>query len=136
MIDATRGMIIERDDGEGAPSQACHGAPRRDCFATLAKFKRIYMIDVGTFETDSTVRKIGYIDLMDIADPDHKARLGGSNGRFDFPFFTIENVDKVDGQHIVVANDNNLPFSAGRAVNQADNNEFMLLRVPEFLNAR
>jgi hypothetical protein len=136
MIDATRGMIIERDDGEGVPAKACQGAPKPDCFATPAKFKRIYLIDLGGFEDDKPVRKIGYIDLMDIADPDRKARAGGGDGKFDFAFFTIENVDKVDGEHIVVANDNNLPFSAGREVNKADNNEFILLRVPDFLKAR
>ena len=52
------------------------------------------------------------------------------------PFFTIENVAAVDADHIIVANDNNLPFSAGRHLTRADDNEFMLLRVPELLRAR
>jgi hypothetical protein len=34
--------------------------------------------------------------------------------RFGFPFFTIENVAMVDADHIIVGNDNNLPFSTGR----------------------
>jgi hypothetical protein len=34
------------------------------------------------------------------------------------PFLTIENVDRVDDTHIVVGNDNNLPFSAGRFARQ------------------
>jgi hypothetical protein len=49
---------------------------------------------------------------------------------------TIENVDVVDADHIVVANDNNLPFSSGRAIGKNDDNEFILLRVPELLRAR
>ena len=52
------------------------------------------------------------------------------------PFVTIENVDRVDATHIIIGNDNNLPFSAGRAVDKADNNEFSLLEVGEFLNAK
>jgi hypothetical protein len=39
-------------------------------------------------------------------------------------------------EHIVVANDNNLPYSAGRKPNVQDDNEFILLRVPELLGAR
>jgi hypothetical protein len=55
---------------------------------------------------------------------------------FKFPFVTIENVDVVDGEHIVVANDNNLPYSAGRKPNVQDDNEFILLWVPDLLRAR
>ncbi len=52
------------------------------------------------------------------------------------PFVTIENVDRVDATHIMIGNDNNLPFSVSRAVDKADNNEFSLLEVGEFLNAK
>jgi hypothetical protein len=46
LIDATSGLIIERDDSEGDPAQAClEGAPKPDCFNVPAKFKRIYKID-------------------------------------------------------------------------------------------
>ena len=53
-----------------------------------------------------------------------------------FPFFTIENVDRVDEHHIVVGNDNNLPFSSSREPNKADDNELVLLRVEELLKAK
>ena len=56
------------------------------------------------------VRKIGYIDLMKIADPS-KARKSLTDGALAFPFWTIENVDVIDPQHIVVGNDNNLRCS-------------------------
>jgi hypothetical protein len=82
------------------------------------------------------VRKIGFIDLMKIADPDKKARKALDNGVLTFPFFTIENVDVIDGSHIIVGNDNNLPFSSSRDPNKADDNEFVLLRVEELLKAR
>ncbi len=77
-----------------------------------------------------------YIDLMKIADPDKRARKPLTEGALAFPFWTIENVDVVDPEHIVVGNDNNLPFSTSREPNKADDNEFVLLRVDEFLKAR
>jgi len=52
------------------------------------------------------------------------------------PFVTIEDVDVVYVDHMVVANDNDLPSSAGRRPNVQDDNELILLRVPEFLRAR
>jgi hypothetical protein len=45
-------------------------------------------------------------------------------------------VDVVDATHIVVGNDNNLPFSSSREPNQADDNELILLEVGELLKAR
>jgi hypothetical protein len=85
---------------------------------------------------NAPVRKIAFIDLMKIQDPDRKARKPLNNGVLTFPFFTIENVDKVDDRHIVVGNDNNLPFSSSREPNKADDNEFILLEVADFLKAR
>jgi hypothetical protein len=35
-----------------------------------------------------------------------------------------------------VADDNNLPFSAGRALDKADDNEFVLLEVGSFIAAK
>ncbi len=73
---------------------------------------------------------------MKIADPDKKARKPLNDGVLTFPFWTIENVDIVDQTHIIVGNDNNLPFSTSREPNKADDNEFVLLNVAEFLKAR
>ena len=137
MIDATSGLIIERDDTEGDPAQACGEAPPRpDCFNVPAKFKRIYKIDFAQADADGFVKKVGYIDLMDIDDPKGVAKQGGKNGKLTFPFFTIENVDVVDADHIIVGNDNKLPFSSGRAIGKSDDNEMILLRVGELLRAK
>jgi hypothetical protein len=137
MIDATTGLVIERDNGEGTTDKACPaGEKRTDCFSNPAKFKRIYKIEMTDANANGPVSKIGYIDLMKIADPDKKARKPLTEGALAFPFWTIENVDVVDPQHIVVGNDNNLPFSSSREPNKADDNEFVLLRVEEFLKAR
>jgi hypothetical protein len=59
-----------------------------------------------------------------------------NGGVYTFPFFTIENVDIVDERHIIVGNDNNLPFSSSRDPNRADDNELVLLEVEELLKAR
>lgn len=143
MVDEHRALIIERDDGEGDPSRACSGEAKPPaCFPAPARLKRIYMVDLGAADAEGFVRKLGHIDLMAIRDPEGIARQRGDLGegvpreRFGFPFFTIENVAVVDADHIIVANDNNLPFSAGRHLTRADDNEFILLRVPELLRAR
>jgi hypothetical protein len=82
------------------------------------------------------IRKVGYIDLMNIQDPQRLAKKPLTNGVLAFPFFTIENVDVVDDKHIVVGNDNNLPFSSSRDPNKADDNELVLLQVEALLKAR
>lgn len=138
MIDETTALVIERDNGAGVADKACADpkAPSADCFAVPAKHKRIYKIEMTDEMAGKAVRKIGYIDLMKIEDPDNKKRQGGGEGFYDMPFVTIENVDVVDPTHIVVGNDNNLPFSAGRALDKADDSEFVLLEVGDFLAAK
>jgi hypothetical protein len=136
MIDASTALVIERDNGEGDAAQACNGPARPDCFNVPARFKRVYKIDLGTPDAQGFVRKVGYIDLLDIADPKGMARIGGRAGKFSFPQWCIEGVDLVDAEHIVVLNDNNLTVSQGREFGQNEPNEAILLRVPELLRAR
>jgi hypothetical protein len=136
LIDAGSGLIIERDDREGDPTQACTGAPKPDCFNVPSKFERIYKVDFAQADADGFVKKVGYIDLMDIDDPQKLARKGGKDGKLTFPFFAIGNVDVVDADHIIVGNDNNLPFSSGRAIGKSVDDELILLKVPELLKAK
>ncbi|MEM7742441.1 MAG: esterase-like activity of phytase family protein [Pseudomonadota bacterium] len=133
MISETRGLVIERDGNEGVPELACaEGATdETNCFARPAAFKRVYLIEIGAPGTP--VRKLAYVDLMDIEDPDGVARIGGKDGKFTFPMVTIEDVDMVDAEHIIVGNDNNLPFSSGRTIGEADANEWILLHVGDML---
>lgn len=136
MIDATTGLVIERDNGEGVPDRACpEGQKRTDCFHDLPKFKRVYKIEFNESNVGGPVRKLAYVDLLNIADPNQLARKPLTNGVLHFPFFTIEDVDVVDATHIVVGNDNNLPFSSSREPNQADDNELVLLEVGDFLKS-
>ncbi|NDV00486.1 esterase-like activity of phytase family protein [Pseudoroseicyclus tamaricis] len=127
IIEGTRALIIERDNGTG---------DARDGWAeTPAEFKRIYLVDLEEADENGVLRKIAYIDLMNIQDPEGLAPRGSVDGVFTFPFVTIEDVDRVDETTIVVANDNNYPFSVGREEGVADDNEMILLDVAEFLTA-
>ena len=145
-IDSRRALVIERDNGEGDPGLACpQGAQptaARPCFPLPARVKRVTLVDMESVDAEGFVRKIGHVDLMAIRDPRRIARQRGDRPQgapddvLTMPFFTIENVAMVDADHIIVGNDNNLPFSAGRHLARADDNEFVLLRVPELLRAR
>lgn len=140
-IDETRALVIERDNGEGDPSLKCAGDPAPDCFPLPAMVKRIVLIDTATVDAEGFVRRIGHIDLMDIADPagvNQQDTLSARDltGRHTFPFFTIEDVKRVSETEILVANDNNLPYSSGRKLDQAADNEIILLDVTEFLAAK
>lgn len=128
MIDAHRALIIERDSGQGDPNEGWSNNP--------AVFKRVYLVDLRDSDSNGVLRKIAYIDLMNIKDPNQIATRGSENGIFTFPFVTIENVDRIDERHIVVANDNNFPFSTGRQQGRADDNEFIMLDVADFLQAK
>lgn len=138
MLDDSTALVIERDNGAGTADKACADPkkPEANCFAVPAKVKRIYKIEFNDANVGKAASKIGYIDLMKIADPDKKARQGSENGIYTMPFVTIENVDRVDASHIIVGNDNNLPFSAGRALDKADDNEFVILDVKDLLDAK
>ncbi|MDR1461080.1 MAG: esterase-like activity of phytase family protein [Campylobacteraceae bacterium] len=136
MISKDRGLVIERDNGEGIVEKACQiKQDKSSCFGNLPLFKRIYLIKLDHSNMGRNVEKIAYIDLLNIQDPNKLSRKPLSEGVFKFPFFTIENVDIVDKNHIIVGNDNNLPFSSSREPNLADDNELILLDVGDFLNA-
>jgi hypothetical protein len=140
-IDDTRALVIERDNGEGDPSLACKTDDKASCYPLPAKVKNIVLVDTASVDKDGFIRRIAQIDLMKISDPDGKAIVKTAadrelKGIFTFPFFTIEDVMRVDDTHILVANDNNLPFSGGREIGKAADNEFILLDVADFLAAK
>jgi hypothetical protein len=135
MIGDSRALIIERDAGEGNAARACpSGQPAPDCFPQPAEVKRVVLVDLARAEAEGFVPRLAHIDLMAIADPD--GRWGATGGTFTFPFETIEDVARVDDRHILVINDNNLPFSTGRDPGKAADNEFILLDIPELLDFR
>lgn len=116
-------LVIERDGGQG----------------DTARFKQIYHVDLRVTEPGSLLKKTLLVDLMQITDSKGltSAEPGaiGLGPVFKFPFVTIESVYPIDGQTLLVINDNNYPFSSGRRPGLApDDNEFILLELPVELN--
>ncbi|MGF1633710.1 MAG: esterase-like activity of phytase family protein [Phycisphaerae bacterium] len=106
--------ILERDSKEGEAAEH-----KQIAFATLRQIDRV--LPGGT-----QLRRTGSIDLLAIPDP-HDLDGDGQN-TFRFPFVTIESICLVDDRTLLVANDNNYPFSTGRDPNDADHTEFILIR--------
>ena len=116
-ISDTEFLVIERDNAQGA----------------AAAFKRIYRIDTARVGADGFVSKVLVADLLNIADPNGLGGIGTTSGVFTFPFQTIESVVMDGPEHVLLANDNNLPFSSGRDPDLPDNDEMIRLHVPELL---
>jgi hypothetical protein len=139
-IDDTRALVIERDGGEGHPSLACAEGQTEGCFRQPCP-GQAHHADRHSPDRRRRFRRAAGADR-----PDGHRRSRRScalptdgdmpEGRFVFPFVTIESVIRDGEEHIIVGNDNNLPFSAGRQLGVADSNEMIRLHVPELLAAR
>ncbi|CAA9576251.1 MAG: Glycerophosphoryl diester phosphodiesterase [uncultured Thermomicrobiales bacterium] len=117
-LDDNRWLVIERDNNQGA----------------AAKFKQIFLLDVRRVGADGFLEKRQIIDLLAIGDPNRlslPARAGdlGLGETFSFPFQTIEDVLPLGGGRLLILNDNNYPFSAGRNPGLLDDNEMIIVRV-------
>ncbi len=108
VINANEYLVIERDNGQGAD----------------AKFKKIFKIDFSQKDASGFFAKVEIADLLNIADPQDFNKDGSTTYRM--PFVTIEDVLVIDDRTILVANDNNYPFSLGRPP-AIDNNEMVIL---------
>jgi glycerophosphoryl diester phosphodiesterase len=114
VINANEYLVIERDGGQGAD----------------AKFKKIFKIDLSQKDASGYFAKEELVDLLNIADPNDFNKDGSTTYRM--PFVTIEDVLVIDERTILVANDNNYPFSLGRPP-AIDNNEIVLLNLDKTL---
>jgi hypothetical protein len=103
-------LVIERDGLQG----------------DAAQFKKVFLVDLRNVDGDKFLIKEEVADLLNIEDP---FDLAGTSEPFRFPFVTIESVIPLSLRTIGVLNDNNFPFSAGRAAGVPDNNEFIILRL-------
>ena len=109
-VDDHRFLVLERDGGEGA----------------AAVFKAVFLLDTSVSDATGHPRKTLLVNLMAVPDPQG---LAGQGAFATFPFTTIESVD-VAGEHtLVVGNDNNFPFSAGRTPGTPDDDEFFTIEV-------
>ncbi len=108
-------LVLERDGKQGEE----------------AEFKKIFKIDITGVDGNGFVAKEEVADLLNIQDPNDLN--GDGSTTFDFPFEAIEDLLVLDENTILVANDNNYPFSMGRE-GDIDNNEIILLQLDEPLN--
>ncbi|ESA33965.1 glycerophosphoryl diester phosphodiesterase [Leptolyngbya sp. Heron Island J] len=111
-------LVIERDGRQGE----------------AAEFKKIFKIDFSDVDDAGFVAKEEVVDLLNINDPNDLN--GDGETTFSFPFVTIEDVLVLDETTILVANDNNYPFSIGRDFSgeAIDNNEIIQLELATPLN--
>ena len=136
MLNATSGLVIERDGATEGAGPNCPNAPRVDCFTRPAKFKRIYKIDFSQLDADGFGMKVAFIDRAKISNPKLRAKRGPNEASFALPHLGPEGLTRVDATHIVVVNDNNFPFSSGRTIGQPDDNELTLLDIKALVDAR
>ncbi|NJL41942.1 MAG: glycerophosphodiester phosphodiesterase [Leptolyngbyaceae cyanobacterium SM1_4_3] len=115
VINENEYLVIERDNGQ----------------ADAAQFKKVFKVNLSEKDADGFVAKQEVADLLNIQDPNDLN--GDGSTTFDFPFVTIEDVLVIDEKTILVANDNNYPFSVGRPP-EIDNNEIILLELEEALD--
>lgn len=114
-----RGFVIERDDSEGE-------------LGGTKLLRELTFAAAGTV-VEATTR----VDLLAIADPHGLAPaaagdVGVGGGRFALPFVTIEDLVLLPGARVLVANDNNFPFSVGRHRGdlRPDDSEFVVIQLP------
>jgi glycerophosphoryl diester phosphodiesterase len=108
-------LVIERDNNQAAAAQ----------------FKKIYKVNFSQPDASGFVKKELVVDLLNIPDPNDLNGDGSTTYRM--PFQTIEDVLVIDERTILVANDNNFPFSVGRPP-AIDNNEIVVLHLDKPLH--
>ena len=120
-LDGQRFVLIERDDAQGAD----------------ARQKKVYLVDLRRTGADGYLEKRLVVDLLRIADPDGislPARPGefGVGDPFSFPLQSVESLEVLDGEQLLIANDNNYPFSDGRWIDRdrPDDTELIVVRAP------
>jgi glycerophosphoryl diester phosphodiesterase len=120
-VDDTRFVLIERDDFQGEQ----------------AKQKKIYLVDLNRVDAEGFLEKQLVVDLLNIRDPDGvslPARPGeyGVGDPFSFPLVSVESLEVLDGERLLVASDNNYPGNDGRwiARDKPDDTELIIVRVP------
>jgi glycerophosphoryl diester phosphodiesterase len=113
VINRNEYLVIERDNGQGATAQ----------------FKKIFKVDITKKDANGNVLKEEVVDLLNVQDPNDLNKDGST--KFTFPFVTIEDVAVLDNNTILVANDNNYPFSTGRSATAPDNNESIVLELDQ-----
>ena len=124
-LDPHRLVVIERDGGRGLG----------------AIFRNVYVVDLRDVAADGFVQKALAVDLTRIADPAlvslppiHEGDVGLGDP-FRVTCESVEAIHAIDGEKLLIGCDNNLP-NTGRNPGRADDNEFIVVRVPGLKSAR
>ena len=118
---AQRFVLIERDDEQGA----------------AARHKKIYAIDLRRRDADGHLVKRLVVDLLTIGDP-HRISSPPRTGeyavgsRFSFPLQSVESLEVLNDNRLLIANDNNYPYNDGRwsARDRPDDTELIIVHAP------
>ena len=120
-LDQYRFVLIERDDAQGAE----------------ARQKKVYVVDLRRVGPDGYLDKRPVVDLLSIRDREGislPARPGefGVGDPFSFPLQSVESLEVLGGERLLIANDNNYPSSDGRwsARDRPDDTELIVVRAP------
>jgi hypothetical protein len=120
-VDEHRFVLIERDDAQGAE----------------ARQKKVYLIDLRRLDGDGFLVKRLIVDLLRIRDPNGislPARPGefGVGDPFSFPLQSVESLEVLGDERLLIANDNNYPSSDGRWVarDRPDDTELIVVHAP------
>jgi hypothetical protein len=120
-LDQHRLVLIERDDAQGAE----------------ARQKKVYLVDLRQVGADGYLEKRLVVDLLRIRDPrgiSLPPRPGefGVGDPFSFSLQSVESLEVLGGERLLIANDNNYPFSDGRwsARDRPDDTELIVVRAP------
>jgi hypothetical protein len=120
-LDRHRFVLIERDDAQGAE----------------ARQKKVYVVDLRRVGPDGYLDKRLVVDLLRIRDPKGISlppRPGefGVGDPFSFPLQSVESLEVLGGERLLIASDNNYPFSDGRwiARDRPDDTELIVVRAP------
>jgi len=117
-LSASQVLVIEQDRREN----------------TAAQFKKVFLVDLN-----NQGAKTQLVDLLNIADPNGLstanvfpaiANAFGLGAAFKFPYADISAIYPVDNQTLLLVNDNNVPFGAGRSSSNADPTEFITVTAP------
>lgn len=121
-LDRNRFVLIERDDAQGVD----------------ASQKKIYLVDLRRVDAEGYLEKRLVLDLLRIRDPELislPARPGefGVGDPFSFPLQSVESLEVLGGERLLIANDNNYPGSDGRwiARDRPDDVELIIVQTPE-----
>ena len=112
-VTGSKFLVIERDNIQG----------------DWARFKSVFLFDLDVVKPDdAAVDKIEVVDLLHIDDPAH---LATADGKFSFPFVTIESVEVLNNQTLLVANDNNFDTKGARGTDLPNDNEVIWVQLSE-----